>query len=479
MKTWTVLIALCIAFSLQGQQELRFQHFNINHGLPQNSVTCINNDGFGFLWIGTFDGLCRYDGYEFKTYRSEAGNPKSIRSNSIYTIYRDLAGTLWIGTLGGGLCSYDPGIDGFRYYELGLSKNNVRSIRQDADSSFWIGTNSGLVNFDPGTGTKKIYAYESGNPFTPGDNTITALDMDSKGNIWIGTQRGGLNMFERSTDKFLRFNTIRLGTDSLKLEEITQMHFSDPYTLLVGTKKHGLLELNTSTREFKVLINDQNKPGIRDELNFSTVDALFREDDSIYWVGMLGGGLLKYNLSQDTFNPSFQDEEIPFSLSRNAVSSVFVDQQGNLWVGTIDGGLNLSKHDRKDFDFFIHQAKNPASLSKSSVLSILEDRKQNIWVGTDEGGLNVKPQWSNEFRRFKSGSEDQDATIHHVITSLLEDHTGRIIIGTPSNGISVYNPVNEIFTHYTAENSGLKNNWIFTMIEDYRGASGWEPTGAV
>ena len=135
--------------SLFGQQELRFQHFNINHGLPQNSVTCINSDDFGFLWIGTFDGLCRYDGYEFKIYRTVPGNNRSIRSNSIYTIFRDLEGTLWIGTLGGGLCSYDPNIDGFRYYELGLSKNNVRAIRQDSDSTLWIGMlGGGLLKYN-------------------------------------------------------------------------------------------------------------------------------------------------------------------------------------------------------------------------------------------------------------------------------------------------------------------------------------------
>ena len=469
MKNWSILIGLCFALSLPGQQDLRFQHFNINHGLPQNSVTCLNNDGFGFLWIGTFDGLCRYDGYEFKTYRSEPGNTRSIRSNSIYTIYRDLEGTLWIGTLGGGLCSYDPDIDGFRYHELGLSKNNVRSIRQDADSSFWIGTNSGLVNFDPVSGRKKIYAYESGNPFTPGDNSITALDIDYQGNIWIGTQRGGLNMFERSTEKFLRFPRINTGNDSLLLEEVTHLEFSGQNTLLIGTKNHGLLELNTANHAFKLLINDKNKPAIREELNFTTVNALFPENDSIYWVGMLGGGLLKYNVRQGTFVSSFQDEEIPFSLSRNAVSSVFVDQQDNLWVGTIDGGLNFSNHDRKDFDFFTHQATDPGSLSRSSVLSVLEDSKQNIWVGTDEGGLNVKPPWSDEFRRFRSGGDDEHATIHHVITSLCEDHHGNIVIGTPSNGISVYHPDSDQFTHYTAENSGLKNNWIFTLMEDAGG----------
>ncbi|MFO7669260.1 MAG: two-component regulator propeller domain-containing protein [Bacteroidales bacterium] len=469
MKTGSLLIGLSIAVSLHGQQDLRFQHFNINDGLPQNSVTCINNDRFGFLWIGTFDGLCRYDGYEFKTYRSEPGNPRSIKSNSIYTIYRDLDETLWIGTLGGGLCSYDPGMDGFRYYELGLSKNNVRSIRQDADSSLWIGTNSGLVNFDPVSGKKRIYSYESGNPFTPGDNAITALEIDSLGNIWIGTQRGGLNMFERSTEKFLKFNTIKAGNKSLSLEEVTQLEFSDQKRLLIGTKNLGLLEFNTVTLEFKVLIDDRNKPQFREELNFTTVDAIFPENDSIYWVGMLGGGLLKFNMHQGTFVPSLQDEEIPFSLSRNAVSSIFVDQPGNLWVGTIDGGLNFSNHHRKDYSFFIHQPNDPGSLSRSSVLSVLEDSKQNIWVGTDEGGLNVKAPWSNGFRRLPSGSDDRNSTIHHVITSLCEDHHGNILIGTPSNGLSVYHPASDQFTHYTTGNSGLKNNWIFTITEDTRG----------
>lgn len=458
--------------SLSGQQDLRFQHFDINNGLPQNSVTCLNNDEFGFLWIGTFDGLCRYDGYEFKTYRSEPGNPRSIRSNSIYTIYRDLEGKLWIGTLGGGLCSYDPEFDGFRYYELGLSKNNVRAIRQDADSSFWIGTNSGLVNFDPLSGKKKIYSYEADNPYTPGDNSVTALEIDTYGNIWMGTQRGGLNMFERSTERFQRFTSIKSGNDTLSLEEVTHLEFADDQKLLVGTKNHGLLELNTRTGAFAILINDHNRPEIREELNFTTVDALYPENDSIYWVGMLGGGLLKYNLHEGSFIPSFQDPEIPYSLSRNAVSSAFVDLKGNLWVGTIDGGLNLSKHSRKDFDFFIHQATDPGSLSRSSVLSVLEDSRQNIWVGTDEGGLNVKPPWSKEFRRFRSGSDDEHATIHHVITSLCEDHHGNILIGTPSDGLSVYHPESDHFTHFTTENSGLKNNWIFTMMED-RGDRLW------
>lgn len=469
MRLLIFICCISITAGLLGQQEIMFRQYNINDGLPQNSVTCMNNDAYGFLWIGTFDGLCRYDGYEFKTYHSDPNRKHSLRSNSIHTLYRDMEGSLWIGTLGGGLSRYDSNIDGFVYYELGLSKNNVRAIRQDPDSTFWIGTNNGLVHFDPVAGKKQIYSYESGNSNSPSDNAVNAIEIDPAGNIWIGTQKGGLNVLNRSSDRFIRIASGELNQDGERLKEINTLMFLDDQTLLIGTQNFGLLSFNILSGAFQRLVNQNHKPDIREDLNFVTVKALYPENDTLFWIGMLGGGLLRYDFPNRTFDASFHNNNLSSSLSRNAVSSVYKDFQDNLWVGTIDGGLNFSNMKQKEYEHFTNQPSNPGSLSHNSILSVLEDSEKNLWVGTDEGGLNVMFHPQADFRRFNSGSNDRFSTIHHVIRSLCEDRKGNIIIGTPSNGLSVYNRATKEFKHYNTSNSDLESDWIFAVMEDHSG----------
>ncbi len=160
-KWLLIILFLFTDSSIYAQKgRIRFENISLQEGLPQSAVYCILQDKNGFMWFGTQDGLCRYDGYQFKIYRNDFKKPTTISDNYILSILEDRAGFLWVGTLGGGLDKFDPNNDTFTRYEhqpdnhQSISSNEVKCIYQDHWGNLWIGTNGGGLNeFDPQKGS--------------------------------------------------------------------------------------------------------------------------------------------------------------------------------------------------------------------------------------------------------------------------------------------------------------------------------------
>ena len=260
MNKYTFKIIILILFSLQllllPQPRIDFERIGLKEGLSSSSVYCSNQDERGFIWFGTYDGLNRYDGYEFKIYKSIPGDTNSISNNTIRYIHKDVSGDLWIGTYDG-LNYYDSEHDSFKRF---LMKNNnslsgtnvIWSICDDGEEYLWIGTwGGGLIHFNKRTGTYSIYRHDPENPKSIPGNDVRTLLNNEDGELWIGTWGGGLCKYDEKTDSFLRYEEGKLKS----VKKIWTLKSENNENFWIGTEHQGILKFDVNKSKFSTFPN--------------------------------------------------------------------------------------------------------------------------------------------------------------------------------------------------------------------------------
>ena len=479
-------------------------------GLPQNSAIALCQTRDGYLWIGTQEGLARFDGEHF--FVLEKSNTPAITNNYITALLEDREGALWIGTNGGGLCCLKNSAFKTFTTKNGLPNNIIRSIIQDNSGALWIGTNGGGV-CQMSNGTFTTYNSKNG---LPNDVVYTMLQA-SDGALWFGTLGGGVCRFKSGT--FTTYST----QNGLSNDIIRSLLQDRDGSVWIGTNGGGLNRFKDG-----VLTAYTTKNGLSND----RVYALLQDNNGTLWVGTLGGGINRYNngvfesfttkngLSSDNIRTLLQDRDgalligtgggglcrlkdaafISYS-TRNGLSHDFVhavregndgsvwiatskganhlmkgiftttytaqnglpsdgalsllqDRSGGLWFGT-SGGLGYLKNGK----FTTYTTKN--GLAHDGIQVLLQDRDGAIWVGTNGGGLN----------RFLNGKwttySTKDGLAHDAVYALMQDREGAIWVGTGGGGLSHYK--NGIWTSYTTKN-GLSHNVVYTLLQDRYGA---------
>lgn len=385
-----------------------------DHGLPQNSVNAIVQTGDGYLWLGTQEGLVRFDGIRFSVFDKQ--NTPEIKGNWISCLFEDREGNLWIGTRGEGLNRFKDGKFSTYTTNEGLSNNTVYALYEDRDENLWIGTSGGLNRLKEGDFT--VYTTAEG----LSNNSVLSLFEGKDGSLWIGTS-GGLNRFKN--EKFTAYTT----AEGLSNNRVRALYEDHDGSLWIGTTGGGLNRLTDGT--FTTY-------GANEGLSKDIVNCLYEDRDGNLWIGTDGGGLNR--LKNGTIT-AFTTTE---SLSNNVVFSLYEDRERNLWVGTNGWGLNRLK----DGKFTAYTTEE--GLSANVVFPILQDHNADLWIGT-WGGLN----------RLKDGSITAYTT--KPVVSLYEDHEKGLWIGT-GEGMSRFKDGK--FTAYTT-NEGLSNNIVFSFYEDH------------
>ncbi len=460
------LILLFFFTSNFAQRILQFENYNTDHGISDNTVLAISQDRQGYIWIGTSEGLNRFDGKYFEVFKLARPIPGALQNNTISALYSDSRGILWIGTRGGGLYRYNRQSENFTFVDLNLKLNVIRTIAEDRSGKLWIGTNEGLIRYNVETNKRYIYANDPRNKNSLTDNYINAIVPDSTGIIWIGTASRGLVKLDTTRNQFTGFN----NTNSLLADnEITSLCITGN-DLWIGSEEHGMFRYIIPENKFVQIpyLIEEFKPGALAQKRVKTIQ---KADNMNLWIGTLGGGLSLFNIREQSFVHYRHLETEYNTLSKNSVMSVFTDAQKNLWVGTVGGGLNLADNNRKKIELIRANALNPNSLSKNSVLSVLPDG-QNIWIGTDEGGINVINRKTGHFSFYMHDPSDNSSPGHHVVSSLCRDHSGHIWVGYMDNGIDRWDEVNRKFVHFRhkpSDPNSLSNNSVFCIYEDREG----------
>lgn len=395
------------------------QAWTEDDGLPQNSVQCITQTRDGYIWLGTEEGLVRFDGVRFAVFNKY--NTRAFMHNNVQTLIEDRKGILWIGTFGGGIVHFnDNEWRGFGSRE-GLSNDQVLSIREDRLGNVWVGTANGLNKFTNG----KLQILSALDGLCSG--RILEIYEDHSGGIWIGTSEG-LSRFEN--------NRFSCNKDLSDIRVLALWGDRDG-SLWVGTA-NGLNHLKDGKRT--IYSTD-------DGLSNTAVTSLYGDHDGNLWIGTNGGGLQRFQ--QGTFS---QFSEI-HGLIGIKVWSLFEDREENLWVGTAGGGLNRF-HDGKFLTYTTAEG-----LTGNAVWSIFEGKDGTVWIGTEGGGLT----------RLKNGIFSRFTPIDeysNLIWSVYEDRQGGLWLGTPGDGLIHFKDGrSKIFN----QQGGLSVNAVWSIFEDRTG----------
>ncbi len=451
-------------FALDSHRELsQFGHqvWLTENGLPQNTVHAIAQTADGYIWIGTEEGLARFDGVRFTVFDKQ--NTTQLKSNYIRTLLADRQGALWIGTAEGLVRLLNGKFTLFTTNE-GLPSNTIQAVLEDRAGNLWVATATGLGLFKSGgvtTFTTKerliggsiqaLFEDAAGALWiaTPygvgrvkddkflnytvrdglGSNSVRAIQQDREGRLWFGSL-GGLSSFDGSS---FRTYTTRNG---LPNDRIISLHASRDGGLLIGTAS-GLCRFSNG------LFTGFNSG---EQLATSTILSLLEDLEGNLWVGTESGGV---NLLKDT---KFTTYTVRNGLSHDLIKSIYQDHQGNTWIGTDGGGLNLLK------DGKVSAYTTSDGLSSNVVLALTGDAAGNLWAGTPEG-LNRFSQ--GRFTVYTAA----DGLANNDVRSISTDRRGNLWIGTRGGLTRMKDGV---FKTYT-EVDGLPNDLIATLYEDTKG----------
>ena len=448
---------------------LRFDRISIEQGLSQSSVFVIFQDSRGFLWFGTEDGLNRYDGYAFKTFKPDPDVPTSLSDRWITSIVEDQNGYLWIGTRQGGLNRFDPKSEQFQHFLynssdlLSLSNNHINSLLVDYDNNLWVGTADGLDLFDPATGTFSHYVSKPAQSDGISGKNVTAIYQDQLGRLWVGTSAGGLNQFDKQTKVFTSFQNNPANLNTISNNYVTAITDAENGQLWVGTR-NGLNRFDPESGLFEQFTHSEDN---KQSLTNNTITSLQMDITGNLWVGTLSG-LDRLDTEVNRFIHYRNDPSFLQSLSKNHVTSIYEDRGGVLWFGTRGGGVNKYDRQRNNFAYYRHDPANPNSLSGNSIFPIFVDSEGYAWIGTEVAGLNRFTWYTNLIMRFEHDPNDPNTIISNTIYSIAEDLDGLLWIGT-ADGLDSLNRDTFTFTHYQRDASNpdsLSANTIYSVFVD-------------
>jgi len=443
-------------------------------GLPSNAALALARTSDGYLWIGTEEGLARFDGVRFTVF--DRGNTPQLTANYISALAADPGGGLWIGTKGGGLLFFQHGH--FTHYTTadGLSNNVVLSLYLSSAGDLWIGTDGGgLSKFHNGGFT--TFTSKQG----LGNDTVFALCGDRSGALWIGTQ-SSLILMEGG-----RLREIK-NKAGVSVGAIRALHLDREGNLWIGTNGSGLLRYRQGTITAYTTANG---------LSSNVVWSITEDHTGSLWIGTLGGGIDRLRRGG-----RFETYATRQGLSNDDVWQVLEDSESNLWIATSGGGLNrlangplatistqeglssdtvLPIYQDRGGDIWIGTANGldiwsggklavvaaRTGLPRTQIFTIAQDRDDNLWIGT-RSGLYRYNQRDGKSVRFTTS----DGLPSDVIVSSYVDSQGELWIGS-RGGLS--RRTNTGFVTYT-KRDGLSNNNVLCISSDFAGNL-WIGTG--
>jgi signal transduction histidine kinase/ligand-binding sensor domain-containing protein/DNA-binding response OmpR family regulator len=501
------LLAVCgVAHALDPSLKLSqygLDNWQIPDGLPQTSAQAIARTPDGYMWIGTQEGLARFDGVRFTVFDSE--NQPAIPSKDITSLFVDRVGRLWIGTRAG-LAVLAKGHFAAVQGGDALAHAYVRALGQGAGDRLWVGTENGLFKIDSG----HVTSFAASDGLT--DNRIRAVLEDRDGSVWVGTHSG----LERLVAN--HFETLRFATNDH--ESATALLADSDGTLWIGSDSGALyrrvaerleqvappgrlgtgIGALTRDREGSLWIATREgglirwRDGVVDALvtdKFAGGDlrAVLEDEEGSLWIGSYGSGLLRMR------DGKFVSSGQPEGLQGDSPWSITPRKAGGVWVGA-NGGVSSYSNGH-----FQHVA-GPPGHETVPARAVLEDDAQNLWVGTDGAGVyRLGPRGMQVFDRrnglsgdsvmalmqdsagrlWVGTSEGLDRIEHDHVTSVqsllpetprasvhlvYQDRSARIWVGTETQGLFV---IDAEGTRHLSSRDGLPADWVISIYEDARG----------
>lgn len=419
MKKHLFLTIVLLFTSLIGKAQyydLKISSVTDQFGKPAGATFDIVEDSLGFIWFGTLNGLVRYDGYGFKTFKHEKDNQNSLSNNMIRAMLVDKKGNILIGTQGGGL--------------------NV---------------------FNPITETFAKYTHNPKNDNSITNNDVWAIEEDRLGNIWVGTWARGLNRLNIQSGEITRYWLGESAEDGVR-----SILSVDDSTLLVGLQASGLVKLNPKTREFKRFTHN---PSVKGSISSNQVYHIYKLNDGRILVSTFGGGINVYDTDNDFFYAIKYEKGNVNSFSSNDIYRVLHTRGGNQWIGYDRAGISTYNYESNTFRHFTKDFSNGKSLSSDMVRCLFEDSNGIIWVGTEVGVDKIVE--SKNFIVFRYSPSNPNSLNTRVVRTIFQDSKGLIWIGAYDAFMLNYDPVRKEFNKNGKMISAVGIYPTTSIIEDF------------
>lgn len=475
------------------KQSFHFKNFQVNHGLSQNSVNAILQDRKGFIWIGTNDGLNKFDGSRFTIFRSgdeknslgcniigslvESDNGElyvgtndglyimnlqdesfeSLESklgifskmiNSITSLFMDTDGILWITTMSQGVFKYDPNqvvLSRVRSIEYDFTKTRTWVTFQDRSGSIWVGTRVGLFRYNISNNLLEpvecLVNYSNNS-----EKEILTIFEDGKGDLWLGTWSDGILFYSKQQNKTFSYCNHK-ESDSYYITHIRSFLQYDHSHLLIGADD-GLYLFNTINKDCKRM----DVPYYRYSIGDQNVYSMLRDREGGIWVGTYFGGINYLNTFTMHMECYFPNNQQGF-LSGKAVSQFCEDESGNLWIATEDGGLNYFNTKTKEIN-------QPVKTSYHNIHPLLIIDNE-LWIGTFSRGLDVYNLKTKQIRNYCNDPNDPNSINDDCIFSIYRTRNGDIYVGT-TMGLNKYNRRSNNFSRIESDSI----TFVYDMKED-------------
>lgn len=445
-------------------RDAKFRRVAENIQLSNLNITTIAQDSKGFLWVGTLDGLNRFDGYEFKIYRNIEDDTTSIAENRIETIFEDSDENLWVSSVNSGLQYYNRAADAFvrvpeftdrrcqvfritedskrnlwiggafngqafvavrdrrtRKWEKFLlfrAAEGIYSILQISENEFWLGSQSnGLFKWNKKTNVlEQQYLHDPTDINSLPGNDVRRIIPDTRGNLWIATHDGGLCKFNVKDNQFTRFTT---DTEPALPNNTIRNMIADGRYLWIATENGGLSRMDVRTEELTNFLYDKTNPN---SIINNSIWSVHKDRQGRIWVGSFAKGLCVLDVMEDKI-PIYDP-----SLENDLVNVIFMDSKERMWIGTEDG---LILKDHSGAQRFRFDRKNKNSISANAINCVYEDSKHRIWIGLWDGGINRFVETSKTFVRYgKEPGHAGNLKDPNVFNIAEYSRTGELLVST-------------------------------------------------
>ena len=428
--------SLFAQFTYEIDKTTRFERMGVEQGLSTEYTTCIHQDKYGFIWIGSQFGLNLYDGYEVKVFNIDPKNPGALYNNRIIeSIFEEPDGTMWFCTAIG-ISKYDRATQTFSNYIPDTSNvyndcNHTQKILPDGDQ-LWVDVWDGLLLFDKNTGLFQSFERDTLNPsrgiyFKMSDYIF----MDRSGNLWVGSWskdsvRVALSKYDKKTGSFIHFPNDPKDPESFNGIWFYSMIEDMNGTLWIATRGGGLLEIIDKDKgKFKHYLHDENDQYSLLDNDLSTV---FEDSKGNIWTGGKDG-FSKLNKNTGHFT-NFRIPHRPTRPSQSSfVNSITEDAKGELWLKGRDGFFKFNISTQKLLRCF-HDPENQSSLSGNIVMQIMHDHSGQVWIVEGNSGINKLNYLANSFIKIKKNFGDKKSLSSNYVGRILGDSEGNLWIGS-------------------------------------------------
>ncbi len=419
--------------------------------IPNGVITALAQGADGFLWIGTQNGLLRFDGYRFRRFRHDDDDPHSMAGDFIFSLAVARDGRVWVGHQVDGVSVLDPATGRFTRYrhdpgkKQGIGPGNIYAIAADA-GGVYVAADDGLVRFDPATQQFTTIVLGGDGPVPEPAERVRSLIIDRAGTLWIGTQDGvqRLHAGHLAAEALLT----RDG-ESLAAKEVVSLMQAADDSLWVGTRENGAARVDIGHGAIRWIGREHARAG---ELAQSWINAMAQTANGEIWLSRYGSGIAIVDGGElDVRHLLAHDPSIPDGLSFDAAGALLVDPSGLLWVGSWGGGLQ--RHNPRNLAFRIlrHSPVQAGRLSYPNLLSVLELRDGRVLAGTTQNGIDIIDRQRGVVGGYRATPGTPGALADGVIGGMAEAEDGTLWIGTFQAGVQRLDLGNARFRHYTRE----------------------------